>query len=277
MIRQHSRGVSAIVRVIVAAVVIGGGAALLAPVTRASTDLCGATVLEDVYLDQDLVCAGSGITVGADGIRIHLQGHTITGPGIVNTTGIMVAGHSDVSILGGTIERFFTGVLTINASGVEIKDMVLRANVDGVDMRAGSTGITIKASEFVGNTTRGVMMRGEVDGADVKDNTFAGNRVGVLINGPTNSTVKANTITASLLAGIRVGSTATDNLVLDNLLTSNPSGIEFLPDPLTGGGAIGNTFKANTLNSNNCGLKGPGSGNTFLDNVFSGNTTDVCG
>jgi hypothetical protein len=54
---------------------------LYAPVTRAATDYCGVTIVEDLTLDEDLTCAAGGITVGADGITINLQGHTITGVG----------------------------------------------------------------------------------------------------------------------------------------------------------------------------------------------------
>lgn len=274
MVRRRTRGVSAGRAILTGALVIGF-AVFSAPASRAVTDLCGATVVEDVNLDQDLVCAGGGITVGADGIRIHLQGHSITGPGAGAFAGIRVAGHSNVSIVGGTIQRFMTGVLVNTATNVEIKEMILRSNVDGVDLQAGSRDVTVKASEFIGNTTRGVMMRGDVIGVDVKDNSFTGNRVGVLLFAPTGATVKANTISGSLLAGVRINFPATGNLLLDNIVTSNPSGIEFLADA-TGGGASGNTIKANVVTANTCGLKGPGAGNTFLDNQVSGNVTDVC-
>ena len=118
------------------------------------------------------------------------------------------------------------------------------------------------------------MMRGGVELVDVKDNSFTGNRVGILLFGPTQATVKANTISASLLAGIRVNFLATGNLLLDNLVTSNPAGIEFLAGPA--GGAAGNIIKANTVTANVCGLKGPGAANSFTANDVTGNVTDVC-
>ena len=46
-----------------------------------ASDLCGSTVITDLILDHDLTCTGNGLTVGADGIKINLNGHTITGPG----------------------------------------------------------------------------------------------------------------------------------------------------------------------------------------------------
>ena len=52
---------------------------LSAPVARATDDLCGATILADLTLDHDLTCVGNGLIVGADGISLKLNGHTITG------------------------------------------------------------------------------------------------------------------------------------------------------------------------------------------------------
>jgi hypothetical protein len=89
-------------------------------------------------------------------------------------------------------------------------------------------------------------------------------------------TVKDNYVAASVQFGMRVNVPATGNLIKDNTIISNPSGIDFIPSP-TGTGAVGNDFVANTIAMNTCGFSGPGSGNTFLDNQLFGNTTDVCG
>jgi parallel beta-helix repeat protein len=235
-------------------------------------DLCGTTIVEDLRLDHDITCAGNGLIVGADGIKIDLDGHTIAGSG--SGVGIGVAGRTDVSIKGGTIRNFFTGVQIVNSSGVVVHDAQLIDHVDGIDVQAGSVGNTIKANHFQGNRTRGIMLRGDVSAIVVKDNTFAANRTGILVNGPVGSTVKDNTVSSSTLAGIRIGVTATDNLVADNTITSNPAGVEFVVTPT--GSAIGNTLRANTLALNTCALKGPLAGNTLTENVFQGNGSDSC-
>ena len=54
------------------------GFACLAPWSvsvAAGQGLCGATIVEDLRLDHDLVCAGDGLIVGADDITIDLNGH----------------------------------------------------------------------------------------------------------------------------------------------------------------------------------------------------------
>lgn len=240
--------------------------------TAGADDLCGATVVADVTLDHDVTCAGNGLIVGADGIKINLDGHAITGPGA--GVGITVVGRNDVSIKGGTIRNFMTGILIVGSSGVVVQDTQLSDHVDGVDVQAGSVGNTIKASHFQGNRTRGIMLRAGISAIVVKDNTFVANRVGILVNGPVGSTVKDNTVSSSTLAGIRIGVLAADNLVADNTITSNPAGIEFLVTST--GSATGNTLRANTLALNACGLKGPLAGNELKENVFQLNVADTC-
>ena len=180
----------------------------------------------------------------------------------------------DVTIFGGSIVSFFTGILINGSTALVIKDNLLRGNTDGVDVQAGSSDITIKANTFENHRTRGVMLRGAVSDVVVKDNVLIGNRIGVLVNGPTSSTVKANTISASTLAAIRVGVVATGNLVLDNIVSSNPVGIDFIPEGAAG--AVGNSFFGNAIASNTCGIKGPYTENAFKENQFSGNTSDIC-
>jgi parallel beta-helix repeat protein len=240
--------------------------------TAAANDLCGATIFDDVRLDHDLTCAGNGLIVGADRVRINLDGHTITGSG--SGVGISVVGRSDVSIKGGTIRNFATGVVIANSRGVVVHDAQLVGHVDGIDVQAGSAGNTIKASHFQGNRTRGIMLRDATSAIVVKDNSFVANRVSILVNGPVGSTVKDNTVSSSTLAGIRIGQTATDNLISDNTITSNPAGIEFLVT--AAGSAIGNLLRANTLALNACAVKGPVAGNTLTENVFQANAADSC-
>src|SRR5438093_11060816 len=74
----------------------------------AADDLCGTTIVENLKLDQDLTCASNGLIVGADGIKLNLDGHTITGSGI--GVGISVTGRTDVSISGGTVKNLEPGV-----------------------------------------------------------------------------------------------------------------------------------------------------------------------
>src|SRR5262245_24520852 len=146
--------ISAIVR----RCVVVAGIGLYGVSDATADDLCGATILANLQLDHDVTCAGDGLIVGADGIKIHLNGHTIAGSG--SGVGISVIGRSTVSISGGTLRNFTTGVLVVNSTAIVVHENQVLENGDGVDLQAGSVGNTIKGNYFQDNRTRGIMIRG---------------------------------------------------------------------------------------------------------------------
>src|SRR5437870_797904 len=109
--------------------------------TAAADDLCGATIVANVKLDQDLTCAGNGLIVGADGIKLNLDGHTITGSG--SGVGISVSGRTNVSISGGVVKNFEAGVRITQSTDIVGKGNEFRENGDGVDMQPDSRGNTV--------------------------------------------------------------------------------------------------------------------------------------
>jgi len=242
------------------------------PASHPSNDLCGVTITEHLKLDHDLACAGNGLIAGADGITLDLNGHTITGSG--TGAGINVTGRTGVSIFGGIIRNFGAGVLTNASTEIVIKWNQFEGNVDGIDLQAGSGGNTIRHNDFRNNRTRGIMIRGASTNHVINENTFTGDRVGILVFAGVDNIVKDNLVSASTLAGIRINVFATGNLIVKNFVTSNPAGIEFLVSGTQS--AVGNTLARNTLALNTCGVKGPVSGNTLEKNRFEGNGSDSC-
>jgi parallel beta-helix repeat protein len=239
----------------------------------AANDLCGSTLTADLRLDHDLVCTGDGLVVGADGIRVDLNGHTVAGSG--GGAGIIVVGRSDVTIANGVIRNFQTAVRLNAATGIVIRHTELVQNGDGIDVQAGGVGNTVKENTFRNHTVRAIMLRGGTSDNDVKNNTFVANRIGILVNGATDTELKDNLVSESSLTGIRFNNAATGNSVKDNILTSNLAGIEFLVTP-PAGSSVGNEFKGNTLTGNGCGLLGLTAGNTFKDNTFEANVANTC-
>jgi parallel beta-helix repeat protein len=237
-----------------------------------ATDLCGTTIVSDVTLSQDLLCSGDGLTVGASGIRIDLNGFTIQGSG--GGTGVAVVSHTEVTITGGSIRQFAVGIRVNDATNLEIKEMEFTGNAEGVDFQAGSLHNTVKDSAFRQSSVRAIMLRTNSRDIDIKANTFSGNRIGILVFGAVDTSIKNNFISGSNLAGIRLNVVATGNAVKDNILSSNSAGVEFLVTPA--GSAIGNELKGNTFAANVCGLKGPTTGNDIHGNSFDGNTVDTC-
>jgi len=238
----------------------------------AANDLCGTTVMGDLTLDHDLVCSADGLVVGADGIRIDLNGHVIAGSGA--GVGVLVSGRSDVTVSNGVIRDFPVAVRIIASTGIIIRHNEFVENAEGIDVQAGGVGNTIKDNVFRAHTIRAIMLRGSSSDNDVKNNTFTGNRIGVLMFGATDSELKDNLISGSSLAGIRFNVIAAGNTIKGNILTSNLAAVDFVITPT--GSSIGNEFKGNTLSANSCGFKGPTAGNTFKDDTFEDNAADAC-
>jgi parallel beta-helix repeat protein len=141
----------------------------------------------------------------------------------------------------------------------------------------GSSGNVIKSNVASNNTQRGIMLRpttGGIVSTDnlVVDNTLTNNPSGILVFGQSGNTLKGNTISGSSVGAFDLtGGGGTGNVIKENLLSASAAGIKFGPGWNGGNDIIGNTFQANT-----CGLLGSGSSNTYKDNVFTSNVTDIC-
>jgi parallel beta-helix repeat protein len=81
---------------------------------------CGDTITADTTLDSDLVdCPSNGLVIGADGITLDLNGHTIAGNGEpvepcprgeFCDVGVLNVGHDGVAVRDGSVREFATGV-----------------------------------------------------------------------------------------------------------------------------------------------------------------------
>jgi hypothetical protein len=152
---------------LVAAALVAG--ALAAPASQASAPLhCGATITESTKLTQDLTnCPGVGIQIGADGITLDLDGHTVAAAAKRNPKahGILNVGHDRVTIKGGTVQGF--GAYGVRLAGVQrnhVVDMKMTANFTGIGLVESSKnlveGSAMTGSRFVGvNLTGGTANR----------------------------------------------------------------------------------------------------------------------
>jgi parallel beta-helix repeat protein len=99
---------------------------------------CGAVLTRDTVLTADLVdCPGDGLVVGADGIRITLNGHTITGTGAPGSAGVRNHGHDGVTIedgdfVGLDISGFQTGILLVGAGRNRVRDLFVEGGSHGI-------------------------------------------------------------------------------------------------------------------------------------------------
>lgn len=234
---------------------------------------CGAVIVADLKLENDLTCSGDALTVGADDVSIDLHGHTIAGLGTGN--GITVRSRHGVSIKGGTIRGFVTGIFVAQSSDIIIKSGSFTQNREAVFFN-GTSNSVVKANVVWQNRERGIMLRPTASGVistnnQVVANELADNPSGILVFGQPGNTLKENTITRSTVGAIDLtGGGAAGNVIKGNLLTASAAGIKF------GSGWTGNAIIGNTIQGNACGFQGPGAANTYKDNVLVGNTVDVC-
>ncbi len=181
--------------------------------------VCGTVVSTDVRLRADLVKRpSSGLVVGAPGVTIDLDGHTIDGTG--TGVGIDDAGFGGVRVVGGTVREF--------AFGIDLLDLHL-GRVDRVSLAANGTGLIVERSvdvdisrvSAIGNAFDGIAVN-VGDGVTVRRSTAAGNGVNGLVDLASVSTRFEHDVAADNgLNGILVHFFGQDVVVRHNVAVRN--------------------------------------------------------
>jgi sugar lactone lactonase YvrE len=133
------------------------------PVTKKTAN-CGMTVTQNLTLADDIgPCPGDGVIIGADGVHLNLNGHTISGTfgHNGNNVGVRATGRQKVDISGGTITGFDAGVAIIDGGGNTVRGLTLANNVGNSANFFNSTfgdGVVIFSSG--GNTVAGNTVAG---------------------------------------------------------------------------------------------------------------------
>jgi Right handed beta helix region len=181
--------------VVLAGVHVTGAGAGNAPLA------CGDVVTEDVTLDRSLHGCASGLTVGADGVTIDLNGHAITGNGAGEGVGIEAVDRTGVTVTNGAVRNFQAGVRLVGTSDSTIEQLVVRGTGDGivvsgegnkvvgnkvVDSGSGITLIANDSARIIGNKLHdlagaGISCRGFGAQSDVliEHNRSVRNEVGI--------------------------------------------------------------------------------------------------
>ena len=130
---------------------------------------CGQVITQDTTLENDLTdCSGDGIVIGADGITLDLNGHTVEGSpcdtdcasnrGIDNT-----AGYDGVRILDGTIRGFAYSVALAGAD----ENTLHALTVGGFPVARSFIGVSLSHS-FDNELDRIAAFGGDPGGASVR-------------------------------------------------------------------------------------------------------------
>ena len=192
---------------------------------------------------------------------------------------------------------------------VNADDITVNLNGHSVTGLGAGVGITVRMRHHV--EIKGGYVAGFVTGmfisqshhVTIKENRLTQNREAIFLIGTSNSVVKENVAWANQLRGVMLrpttgGIPSTGNLVSENVLTDNPSGIlvfgqssntlkenwisgsTFAALDLTGTtGGTGNLIKENRLEWSAAGVRfGPGwNGNSFVENRIAHNTCGTFG
>jgi large repetitive protein len=202
------------------AVALGAGPAVAhnrAPVS------CGAVLTDSVRLRADLTgCAGDGLVIGANGVTVDLNGHTLAGTG-ENFDGVVSVGYSHLTVKNGRIEHFGGAV---RAEG---------------DPQARSTDVVVRNITSADGTARGRLFVAGISRARLEHNAFGG---GVNVFDSDHAILDANTVRGGGIAFFGFSGTSDLNRVSRNtVVSSDGSGILFFGfGPSTHGRIAGNVI-----------------------------------
>ena len=219
-----------------AAVLVAGGLTVVTGgVAQASVLHCGEVITVNTRLGSDLVnCPDNGIVIGSGNITLDLNGHVIDGdgtpvPACPPDTACDVgvdnsAGHSHVTIKGGTIRQFDTGVLVLGgAAGDHIQHLAV-AHTGTVGILVNQTTRTVIDHNVVrdpGVTAVVVTLSAK---ARVASNVASGSTgYAMFLVDDSNSRIVHNRLTASE-HGFAVGGTR--NVVRGNVVTNSLGSID---------------------------------------------------
>ncbi len=155
---------------------------------------CGETITKSTRLDTNIIdCPNDGLIVGASNITIDLGGNTVGGRKTDNSAGIRNGrGYTGVTIRGGTIRGFDTGLIVAGRSGTHntITDLEITGNHNGITLSQGPfnevNGVVLRENDEAG-------IKVESDSNKILSNDITNARPGILIAGNSN-TLSENSI-----------------------------------------------------------------------------------
>ena len=218
--------------VIVVAVVL---LVAMATPAAASPVSWGDTLTADTTLDSDLTGSGTALIIGADGITLDLNGHTLTGDstgyGVDNT-----GGYDGVIIKNGTIDGCGQGIKANGASNFTLEDLTFSGDTGGshghvIDIRNSADvvikDVTITVGSGSPSWAEGIRLQ-SIDGVEVINVDVDGGQTGInfafdeklpLPQPPTNGIVKDSTFSNNSFVGVFITNT-TSAMVLRNTITN---------------------------------------------------------
>jgi parallel beta-helix repeat protein len=208
---------------------------------------CGDTISRNTVLHADLRdCPGEGLVIGADGVTLELNGHTISGTVDNSSVGIQATAHSGLSVRNGTIRGFSIGVLLVTVTESQVTHLhVVDAQNIGIVLRMSSSAVvsgnrvthsgesdasgirlfqtshTLVVGNVLTHNGEGIFLR-QSDHNTIVLNRSSHERSGVgLFEHSTFNTVASNIVNDNTDTGVLLDEQADDNRVIDNVARRN--------------------------------------------------------
>lgn len=209
---------------------------------------CGAVLTSNTKLTSDLTCDASGdaLIIGASGVTLNLNGHTITGPGAYATpyAGVRAAGQTKVRITNGKITGFQSAVVLDESTKAVVSKLNAYGNDQGINVAGGGKHVIEK--NYVHDNGRDAIRLGLSSYNRVRLNAVVANTFGIgvadlstdnlvelnsvkrngdfgiaLFGDVARNVVVANVVDQGIGHGIQVSSDAADSRVLKNYVSRN--------------------------------------------------------
>jgi parallel beta-helix repeat protein len=220
----------------IAALTLAGALASAGPATAKPppTVKCGDTLTRSVKLTADLTnCPGDGLVIGADGITVDLNGHTIDGTVTEapdcdtqpsGSNGIGNPGYDRLTVTGGTIQQFAAGFSADGMADSSLHDLTVRDNrFAGIGLGSAerlNNNSRIVANHIYDNGCDGIGLT-NAEGNLVARNWLHGNNNGVTICCSDRNVVRDNLVSHNAETGILVCCESADTHVDDNEVLDN--------------------------------------------------------
>lgn len=204
---------------------------------------CGDTLVTDVTLEADMNCSGHALIVGADGITIDLNGHTITGQEGAGM-GVRNDSFDEITVRNGTIRGFEYGVLLSGVHGSVVEDLIIEDNLWGVFIQVSARN-RIQHNTIADNTVDGIALKDahfiEITSNVITNSSFAAVE---MFDGTSHSRIRGNEISSGG-GGLYESGTRSNELIDNTIANTDENGIRLID---TRFGTISGNHVTNTKN-----------------------------
>jgi len=163
--------------------------------------------------------------------------------------------------------RYYKGINLTGRSNVTIKNMEIKAFLDGICLYESSNN-SISGNNITANTYCGIWLVGSSNNSISGNNITANTYCGIWLVGSSNNNISGNNIGASTYCGILLGGSSNNSISVNSITANDHYGISLSYSP-------NNLFKGNSITNNKYSFKVWGESlSDFVHEVDASNTVD---